>query len=253
MQEVFFDKIEEILHKIRESQGDSITTIAQKLSAILLDGGIIYTFGAGHSHMLSEEIAGRAGGLMQVRAILEPELMEIQGRGKSTQIERTPGYASIIFEANAIREKDALIVISNSGRNPVPVEMAEEAHKAGVLVIALTNLEHSKSVTSRCPDGKKLYEVCDYVLDNCGVPGDAALEVAGKPYSIGSTSTIAGAIILQALVVEIIGIMLERGKEPAIMMSGNIDGTDEYNQAIYMQLISKYPELLYMLDVWRRK
>jgi uncharacterized phosphosugar-binding protein len=68
--------------------------------------------------------------------------------------------------------------------------------------------------------------------------------VAGKPYSIGSTSTIAGAIILQALVVEIIGIMLERGKEPAIMMSGNIDGTDEYNQAIYMQLISKYPELL---------
>jgi len=253
MQEVFFDKIEEILRKIKKTQSESINTIAQKLSDILVNGGIVYTFGAGHSHMLSEEIAGRAGGLMQVRAILEPELMEIQGRGKSTQVERMPGYAKIIFEANAIRQKDALIVISNSGRNPVPVEMAEEAQKAGVLVIALTNLEHSESVASRCPDGKKLYEVCDYVLDNCGVTGDAALEVKGKPYSIGSTSTIAGAFILQALVVEIIGIMLEREKEPAIMMSGNIDGTDEYNQTIYMQLISKYPELLYMLDVWRRK
>jgi len=253
MQEIFFKKIEEILHKVRETQSDSINTIAQKLSDVLINGGIVYTFGAGHSHMLSEETAGRAGGLMQMRAILEPELMEIQGRGKSTQVERTSGYAKIIFDANAIREKDALIVISNSGRNPVPVEMAEEAQKAGVLVIALTNLEHSKSVTSRCPDGKKLYEVCDYVLDNCGVTGDAALEVEGKPYSIGSTSTIAGAIILQALVVEIIGIMLKNGVEPAILMSGNLDGTDEYNQSIYMQLISKYPELLYLLELWRRK
>jgi len=253
MQEIFFDKVEEILHRIRETQSKTINSIAHKLNDILLGGGIIYTFGAGHSHMLCEEIAGRAGGLMQVRAILEPELMEIQGRGKSTQVERMPGYAKIIFEANAIREKDALIVISNSGRNPVPVEMAEEAKKAGVLVIALTNLEHSKSVESRCPSGKKLYEVCDYVLDNCGVIGDAAIEVKGKPYSIGSTSTVAGAIILQALIVEIIGIMLEKGKEPAILMSGNLDGTDEYNQTIYMQLISKFPELLYMLDVWRRK
>jgi len=253
MQEIYFNKIEEILHKIRETQSDSINTIAQKLSDILINGGIVYTFGAGHSHMLSEEIAGRAGGLMQVRAILEPELMEIQGRGKSTQIERMPGYAKIVFEANAIREKDALIVISNSGMNPVPVEMAEEAKKAGVLVIALTNLEHSKSITSRCPDGKKLYEVCDYVLDNCGIAGDAALEVEGKPYNIGSTSTIAGAIILQALVVEIIGIMLKKGVEPAILMSGNLDGTDDYNQTIYKQLIQKYPELLYMLDVWRKK
>ena len=252
MQEIFFDKVEEILHKIKGTQSDTIKTVAQKLSDILINGGILYTFGAGHSHMLSEEIAGRAGGLMQVRAILEPELMEIQGRGKSTQVERTPGYAKIIFDANAIRKKDALIVISNSGRNPVPVEMAEEAKKAGVLVIALTNLEHSKSVASRCPNGKKLYEVCDYVFDNCGITGDAALEVKGKPYSIGSTSTIAGAIILQALVVEIIGIMLEKGIEPAILMSGNLDGTDEYNQKEYEQLISKYPELLYMLDVWRR-
>ncbi|HAF61688.1 MAG TPA: hypothetical protein DCK95_05125 [Anaerolineaceae bacterium] len=253
MQELYFNKVEEILHRIRETQSESINTIAHKLSDIILGGGIIYVFGAGHSHMLSEEMAGRAGGLIQVRAILEPELMEIQGRGKSTQIERMPGYAKIVFESNAIREKDALIVISNSGINPVPIEMAMEAKKAGVLVIALTNLEHSKNVKSRCPNGKKLYEVCDYVLDNCGVTGDAAIEVKDKPYSIGSTSTVAGAIILQALVVEIIGIMLENGNEPAILMSGNLDGTDEYNQTIYKQLISKYPELLYMLDVWRKK
>ncbi len=143
MQEVFFDKTEEILHKIRKTQSESITTIAQKLSDILLDGGIVYTFGAGHSHMLSEEIAGRAGGLMQMKAILEPELMEIQGRGKSTQVERTPGYAKIIFEANAIREKMRLLYFNSV--ESVPVEMAEE-QKNGVLVIALTNLEHSKSV-----------------------------------------------------------------------------------------------------------
>lgn len=201
--------------------------------------------------MLSEEISIRAGGIIQVRPILEPELIEINGRGKSTQLERTPGYAKIIFESSKIRKKDALIVISNSGRNPVPVEMAMEAKKAGVLVIGLTNLKHSKNVNSRCSNGKKLYEVCDYVLDNCGEIGDTVIKVKNQPYSIGPTSTIAGAIILQALVIEIVEIMLEDGHEPAILMSGNIDGNDDFNQNMEEQLALKFPELFYLLNMRR--
>ena len=249
MQEFYFNKIEDILHKIKETQSETINTIADKLCDVLINGGIVYTFGAGHSHLLCEEISARAGGLLQVRAILEPELIDIQGNGKSTQLERTPGYAKIIFEFSKIRKKDALIVISNSGRNSVPVEMAIEAKKAGVLVIGLTNLDHSKNVESRCPNGKKLYEVCDFILDNCGEFGDAAIKVENKPFSIGPTSTVAGAIILQALIAQIVEIMLEKGQEPAMLMSANVDGNDDYNKNIQEQLVEKFPELFYLLNM----
>ena len=249
MQELYFNKIEDILQKIKKTQSETINTIADKLSDVVINGGIVYTFGAGHSHLLCEEIAARAGGLLQVRAILEPELIDIQGNGKSTELERTSGYAKIVFDYSKVREKDALIVISNSGRNSVPVEMAIEAKKAGVLVIGLVNLDHSKKVESRSPSGKKLYEVCDFVLDNCGELGDATIKVKDKPFTLGPTSTVAGAIVLQALVIQIVEKIIEKGQEPAMLMSANVDGNDDYNQNVQKQLVEKFPDLYYLLNM----
>lgn len=248
MQELFYKEVEKIFSKIKNTQSSVISDAADKLSDIIGNGGIIYAFGSGHSHMLAEEISARAGGLIQAKGILEPELILDLGRGKSTLIERMPGYADIILDTNKIRSKDALIIISNSGRNSVPVQLAAGAKKKGIFVIALTNLEHSKSVTSRDPSGKKLYEEADLVLDTCGVVGDASVKVPGKPYSISPTSTIAGAIIVEALVSEIVGRTIEKGKEPYVLQSANVDGNDNYNEEKRKELIGIYPELECLLD-----
>jgi len=243
----FYNKVEEILSKIRDTQSSTIELVAEQLANILGAGGILFTFGTGHSHLLAEEIYGRAGGVFQVKGILEPELMLHEAHGKSTLIERLPGYADVIFETNRIRKGDAIIIISNSGRNSVPVELAIKAKEKGLLVIALTNLEHSKSIDSRDKSGKRLFEVADYVLDNCGIPGDAVLGVKDKPYRVSSTSTIAGAIILQGLIAEVIQKIQDKGMDIPVMVSANLDGSDQYNREQAEALFSKYPELLFIL------
>lgn len=247
MQEKFYATIRDLVDKIEKTQSATIHELAKKLAKILADGGILYTFGTGHSHMMAEEPMARAGGLIQVKGIMEPELMDLH-RNKSTHIERLPGYAELVFNLHGIRQKDALLIISNSGRNPAPVEMALKAKKEGILTIALTNIAHSNSVPSRDPSGKRLFEICDYVLDNCGIPGDAALAVEGRPYRVSPTSTIAGAVILQALTAEIVGAMLEIGCEPPVLGSGNMDGNDDRNRRTRDNLFAAYPELPFLLS-----
>jgi uncharacterized phosphosugar-binding protein len=247
MQTAFYDKVEEILKKIRNTQSETIEKVAEELTEILDKGGIIYTFGTGHSHLLAEEIFARAGGMFQVKGLLEPEFMLHEERGKSTLYERLPGLAKAILEVNNVRSLDAIIIISNSGRNSVPVEMAIEAKKMGMLVIALTNVEHSKSVSSRDKSGKRLFEAADYVLDNCGIPGDAVLDVKGKPYKVAPTSTIAGAIILEALIAQVTQKLIDKGKEAYVMMSANLDGSDNYNKEQRIKILERFPDLLFLL------
>ncbi|MTI47123.1 SIS domain-containing protein [Sporosalibacterium faouarense] len=243
----FYDKVEDLLNEIKDTQSSTIQLIADKVATIIDRGGILYTFGTGHSHLLAEEIYARAGGLFQVKAILEPELMLHQIHGKSTLIERLSGYADIILEINEVRKGDAIIIISNSGRNSVPIELAIKAKEKGLLVIALTNLKHSKSVDSRNKSGKRLFEVADFVLDNCGVPGDAILKVKNKHFKIAPTSTIAGAVILQGLVAGIVDKIHGEGKEVPVMVSANLDNSDQYNEKQLEKLLEKHPELFKIL------
>jgi uncharacterized phosphosugar-binding protein len=88
-------------------------------------------------------------------------------------------------------------------------------------VVALTSLAHSKAVESRAPGGQRLFEVADVVIDNCGVPGDALIEVEGSPERTGPTSTVVGALLAQALVVEVVTLLAERGHTPDVLLSQN--------------------------------
>lgn len=135
--------------------------------------GRIYVFGSGHSHMIAEELYARAGGLALVKAILPQELMLIDFPTKSTFIKRLSGYAAPLLDLYRLEAKDVLLVISNSGRNPVPVEMAMAARNKGAKVIAITSLAHSKSCLARHASGLRLFETADVVLDNHVPAGDA--------------------------------------------------------------------------------
>ena len=150
-------KIQEVL----DNEIPNIEKAAQLMTESCLKGGRIYAFGTGHSHLVAEEMFIRAGGLALVHAILPPELMLSSMATKSTMIERVEGYAPALVDLYHIDEKDTLVVISNSGRNAVPVEMCMAAKAKGASVVAITSMKHSSSCTSRHSSGKRMFEVAD--------------------------------------------------------------------------------------------
>lgn len=202
------------------TQRQVLTDAAAAISETLARGGRLWIFGSGHSHMMAEEIWGRAGGLVDIHPILEPALMLHEGLEKSSRLERLTGLAAEVLAVHPVRAGDCLIVASNSGRNAVPVELASQARGRGATVIALTSLQHSRSVTSRAPGGARLFEVADIVIDNCGVPGDAV--VPHDPHALGPTSSVVGALLLQALMVEVVGMLESRGVTVDTLLSLNV-------------------------------
>jgi uncharacterized phosphosugar-binding protein len=186
--------------------------------------------------MLAEELFYRAGGLFAINAILDSGLMLHDGALASSELERLPGYARIVLSKQNLQAGDVLLVASNSGLNAAPIEAAAEARQKGLKVIALTSMAHSRSVAARHPSGKKLYELADVVLDNCGCPGDAALQLPGLDGAIGATSTVIGAAILHALEYETVQALLRRGITPGITMSANLPGGSEHNRQAFQQM-----------------
>ena len=164
--DVYIDVIEKLLARLKSEEKPNIEKAAQMIATAMQNDKWLYVFGSGHSHMMAEEFFYRAGGLMRVYPIMEPTLMLHEGAIKSTQAERQSGTAKKILDNYPIDLGDVLIVASNSGRNAVPIEMAIEAKKIGVSVVALTSLNHSKAVTSRHSSGKRLFELADIVIDN---------------------------------------------------------------------------------------
>lgn len=228
----YFDFLAEKLSDAAVSQSNTIREIAELIVNAINQDGRFYVFGSGHSHMIAEELFTRAGGLVFVEAILLPELMLHQFPGKSTNIERLSGYAKAILDLYPIKENDVLLVVSNSGRNNVPIEMCLEAQKRGAKVIALTSMKHSSQVSSRHLGGKNLYQLADYVLDNQAELGDASFEIEGAPAHVAGISDFIGIALVQALVVAISESMIKQGQTPPIIKSANIDGSSEYNKKI---------------------
>jgi uncharacterized phosphosugar-binding protein/N-acetylglucosamine kinase-like BadF-type ATPase len=214
------------------SEVTTIADVAEQIATRLIDGGMIHTFGSGHSHMLAEELFYRAGGLARVDPILVDELMLHVSASESTHIERQPGLASELLRAHPMKSQDVLIVASNSGGNSVSIELAQRAHDHGVLVVALTSLTHARSAQARSNAGPRLHEIADVVLDNHGVVGDAALPITGIDCRVGATSTVVGAALLQALAAEIVACMIDKGVEPEVFASSNTAGGDDINRVL---------------------
>jgi uncharacterized phosphosugar-binding protein len=209
----------------------AIESAATHVAEALVADRYLYAFGTGHSHMLAEEPFYRAGGLARACAILEPPLMLHEGAAASSGLEQQSGYAARILDRYPVGQGDVLVICSNSGRNAVPVEMALGARDRGMTTIAITSLNHSRAFPSRHPSGKRLFEVADVVLDNAGLPGDAALELPGLPRRIGPTSTIVGALLINLVIARAIELALARGLLPEVYASSNADDPG-WNEAL---------------------
>ncbi len=239
----YFDNLTGLLARVRQTQGPAMETAARRIADAVRDGHLLYTFGTGHGHLLALEIFYRAGGLAPVCPILDEKLMLHISAAGSTLEERDETWVPRLLERYPLSAGDVLIIASNSGRNAVPVLLARAARERGVFVIALTSLAHSSSVTGRNELGLRLFEVADLVLDNGGIPGDAAIQFADRSFT-GATSTAAGAAILQAILCRVHEIALEEGFPADFFVSSNIDGGDEINNRLVEKYRDRIPGLL---------
>ena len=247
--EMYRDRANELLAAAWTTNAPVIAQLAPILGASIAKGGVIHTFGSGHSELISREIIGRAGGVVCVTGIIDPT---------AGFIENLPGYGTKLVERYdrqyELRAGEVIIVISNSGKNGSPIDVALYARKKGLTVVALTCMAMSKVTPSQHPGGKRLFEVADDVLDNGGVPGDAIVEVdspraassqggssvAGLPAVLsavalakaGPTSTLIGCSVLNWLMLATMDWLQTNGHPLPVLQSQNLPGAIEHNREL---------------------
>jgi uncharacterized phosphosugar-binding protein len=220
-----------VLQRLQAEQMAKIEEAAHLIADAIVGGHSLFAFGCTHSSIPVQEVFYRAGGFMLVNPIFAPGLsLDVRPPTMTSRMEQMDGYGNLIFENVPAREGDVLILISTSGRNAVPIEVALDAKKRGLTVIAITSLEYSQGVTSRHASGKKVFEIADLVLDNYSPKGDAVLELEGLPQKTGSTSGVVATIIMHAIVSQVVENLMAKGFAPPIYMSGNLDGGSEHNK-----------------------
>lgn len=237
---IFMEKSLEFLAKIRETQLENIRQAAKLAADTIIAQGLVHVFGTGHSQIIAEEAFFRAGSLISVNAILEPGLLLNEGGVKSGAVEKVPGLAKALLSNQSLHSGDTIVIVSNSGRNAVPIETALLAREKGMKVVAITSMAHSQSVDSRHASGKKLYQLADVVIDNCGVPGDAFLTREGVDAPFAPTSTLTGVYIIQAMLAQVIELLAAAGHPVPILMSANLDGSAQRNE----ELCARYEHVL---------
>ena len=223
----YIDGLQAVLARIKREQSDNIEKAGRLIADSLSAGGIVHAFGTGHSHLIADEAFFRAGGIAAINPILDERLIFLKGALQSTRSEQESGLARSLIEREQVRSEDVAIIISNSGRNAAPIEMAMEMKARGVKVIAITNLEQSKPSASRDASGKKLFQLADISIDNCVPAGDALLTLPGLASRIGPSSTVAGAAIVNSLIIEAVVELLRRGESVPVLPSANVEGVSE--------------------------
>lgn len=227
----YYDSLTALLSKIKEEELPTIEKAATAIVDRVEKGGRIFAFGASHSSLPVQDIVYRAGGLMLINPLFGPGIEALTTRPTTlgSKMEQMPGYGTVLFENSPMESGDVLIAVSVSGRNAVPVELAKAAHEAGILVIALTSQKYTDTVTSRVPDGTKLKDHADFVIDNKVDAGDAVLSLPAVPQKFTPASGVTSTAILHSLSASIIEQLTERGVTPPVFLAANLDGGAEWN------------------------
>lgn len=236
--ERFYQAICEMQEKVILSQREQLEQAARQMAQVIAGGGRIFLFGSGHSHLILEEAFYRAGGLAPATPIFSSLLMLHENPALSSRLERTPGLAAPLLERYQPAPGEILVIISNSGVNQLPLEMAQLGREKGMFIITLSSLAYSR-VAPLSALGKRLNELADIALDNGGIPGDALVEVGQVGWRAGPSSTILVALMWNCLVVECSRLLVEAGHRPPIFGSFNMPNAAEWNA----DLLAEWREL----------
>lgn len=233
----FLDAAIGLLRRIRDEEAGSVAAAGTLLADTVEGGGRLFAFGAGHSSLAAQDVVYRAGGLALMNLLTVPGMVgvDVMPATLGSALERVDGLASVVLDSSPLRAGDTLVIVSLSGRNALPVEMAMKARELGVKVIGVTSVAYAAQTTSRHSSGTFLKDHCDVVLDSGIAVGDAELTLDTVPAPFAPASTVVTSALLQAVVATAAATLADRGIEPPLLRSGNVDGGTEWNARVLEQ------------------
>ncbi|GEC08663.1 UPF0309 protein [Streptomyces spinoverrucosus] len=226
-----------LLQRVREEEAEAIAAAGALLADTVAAGGRLFAFGAGHSSLAAQDVVYRAGGLALMNLLAVPGVVgvDVMPATLGSALERVDGLAAAVLDSSPLRAGDTLVIISLSGRNALPVEMAISARTLGVRVIGVTSVAYATETTSRHASGTYLKDHCDIVLDSKIAVGDAELTHDAVPAPFAPASTVVTAALLQAVMATAAVNLADRGIEPPLLRSGNVDGGHDWNRRVLEQ------------------
>ncbi len=220
----YLEHCQTILARVR-AQAPQIQQAADWCAATILAGRMVHVFGSGHSRIMVEELWPRYGSFPGFNPIVELSLtfhnlvVGANGQRQAMFLENVPGLAERILRNFGLDPRDTALIISSSGSNIVPIEMALGFRKAGIRTIGLVTLEHARATKSNHPDGLRLHEVCDLVLNTGAPPGDAMVWIESLPTPVAPGSTVGGCLVVNCLKAEIAQRLTQAGQPPKVLTS----------------------------------
>lgn len=230
--EEYLQKCGEIIKRIRD-QKNEINKAAQWFAQSILAGRVVHVFGSGHSRIMVEELWPRYGSFPGFNPIVELSLtyhnnvVGANGQRQAMFLENVPGLAERILRNFGLTETDCAFIISSSGCNIVPIEMAELFQKRKIKVVVLVTKEHMEKTKSHRNDGKKLIDFADLVLDSGAPAGDSMIYLEGLQTPVSPGSTVGGIIIVNSIKAELANLLTRAGQPPKVLTAATVVGEEK--------------------------
>ncbi|MFD7028322.1 SIS domain-containing protein [Streptomyces sp. NPDC059917] len=233
----FIDAAIGLLERVRDEEASNISEAGAVIAEAVAAGNRLFAFGAGHSSLPAQDVVYRAGGLALMNFLAVPGTagIDVMPATLGSALERVDGLAGAVLDSSPAADGDVLVIISLSGRNALPVEMAMNARAIGLKVIGVTSVAYATETRSRHVSGTFLKDHCDIVLDSKIAVGDAELSLAGIDAPFAPASTVVTSAIMQAVMAAAAGDLAARGVEPPLLRSGNVDGGHEWNGRVMQE------------------
>ena len=222
----YIEKSKEIIEKI-SAQEDQIEEAANLFSSTILAGRMVHVFGSGHSRIMVEEMWPRYGSFPGFNPIVELSLtfhnlvVGANGQRQAMFLENVSGFAERILRNFKLSQQDSALVISSSGTNIVPVEIAEIFQNSGIKVVSILTKAHSEESKSKRKDGKKLSDFSDIVLDTGAPVGDAMIKIENLETPVSPGSTLGGVLLINSIKARVASILTKAGQPPTVLSAAN--------------------------------
>lgn len=228
----YLKKCEAIISRVGEQENE-IDKAAQWFADSILSGRMVHVFGSGHSRIMVEEMWPRYGSFPGFNPIVELSLtyhnnvVGANGQRQAMYLENVPGFAERILRNFGLDKKDTALIVSSSGSNIVPIEMAELFQQKGIKVVAIVTKKHSEASKSKREDGKKLSDFADLVLDTGAPAGDSMITIDGLETPVSPGSSVGGIIIINSIKAEVAKRLTEAGKPPKVLTAACVIGAQK--------------------------